>query len=43
MTKQEFDKAWDNYELDDAWADFCFDNYPDKVNFEMFEESMVTE
>jgi hypothetical protein len=43
MTNDEFNKAWNNYELDDAFAQFKFDNYPDKVTLEDFAEYMVTE
>lgn len=43
MTKQEFDKAWNNYELDADFSQFQFDNYPDNATLEHFEEYMVTE
>ena len=43
MTKEEFDKAWNNYELDDEFAQFRYDNFPDDFNLELFEEYMVTE
>lgn len=43
MTKQEFDKAWDNYELDLEFSEFKSANYPDHVTLEDFEEYMVTE
>lgn len=42
MTKAEFDRKWNNYELDLDYSQYLFDNYPDG-SFEDFEESMVTE
>ena len=40
MTKEEFEIAWNNSELDLDYSQFLYDNYPDNVTFEDF---MVTE
>lgn len=43
MTKKEFIKAWNNYELNLEFAEFASANYPDHVTVDDFEEYMVTE
>lgn len=43
MTKEEFIKTWNNYELDLEFAEFVSTNYPDHVTVDDFEEYMVTE
>lgn len=41
MTKEEFYAAWNNNELDLDYSQFQYDNYPDPVTFEDFEDFMV--
>lgn len=45
MTEQEFNRAWDNYELETEFNQYCADNqlYNLDQAFECFAEDMITE
>ena len=44
MTEKEFDDAWDRYELDYEFSEYCYDHYPiDRdAAYKDFRESKIT-